>query len=291
MTRKHPENDFFAVPFMGYAPPAFISSLISFCHEEDAGLLRKLLAPLVRKISVKMCRLPMDITVGGVSLRCNFYDNYSEKKFVFTPWRYDLAERKLLRSELPEDGVFVDIGANIGLYTIAAAKSLGPRGRVLSFEPNPHTMKRLKLNLDANFPPGSSGPQISLLSYGVADRDSEFELQVDQSNLGASSIATRNRSRDPDSVARQSVTVRCRPLLDALSEQGVELIDVLKIDIEGAEDIALAPYLKSAPENRLARVIIVENSQDLWGCDLFALMETRGYKLRLRNRMNSVYSL
>jgi FkbM family methyltransferase len=289
MTRKHSENDFFAEPFMAYAPPAFMRWLISFCHHEDAGLARKFLAPMVRKIAVKMCSLPMDLTVGGVSLRCNFYDNYSEKKFVFTPWRYDLEERRLLRRELPKDGVFVDIGTNIGLYTIAAAKALGAGGRVLSFEPNPHTMKRLKLNLDANFPAGS-GPKISLLNVGVADKDSEFELQVDSSNLGASSIAARNRSRDPAIATRKSVTVRCRPLLDVLSEQGVESIDVLKIDIEGAEDIALAPYLSNAPDSRLARVIIIENSAELWSCDLFAMMEGRGYKLRFRNRMNSVYS-
>jgi len=262
--------------------------LIAFCHNEDGGLSRKLLAPIVRKIATKLCRLPMDLTVGGISLRCNFYDNYSEKKFVFTPWRYDLEERNLLRNELPENGVFVDIGANIGLYTIAAAKTLGVEGRLLSFEPNPYTMRRLRLNLDASFPEGGIRPQISLLNYGVADKDSEFELQLDRSNLGASSIASRNRSREP-AAQSESVTVRCRPLLDVLSEQGVRSIDVLKIDIEGAEDIALAPYLREATDDRLARVIIIENSQDLWGCDLFSIIESRGYKLKFRNRMNSVY--
>jgi hypothetical protein len=68
-------------------------------------------------------------------------------------------------------------------------------------------------------------------------------------------------------------------------------VDVLKIDIEGAEDVALAPYLRGAPAVLLARNIIIENSQELWGTDLDALFRERGYRLRFRNRMNSVYSL
>ncbi|MDZ7641157.1 MAG: hypothetical protein U5J62_03915 [Desulfurivibrio sp.] len=72
-------------------------------------------------------------TIGGINLRCAFYDNYSEKKFVFTPWRYDADERQLIREELPVDGVFVDIGANIGIYTLTASKTMGRGGRCIAF--------------------------------------------------------------------------------------------------------------------------------------------------------------
>jgi FkbM family methyltransferase len=265
--------------------------LIGFCHRDQGGALRRLLAPVARKIAIRWCRLPMDLSVGGLNLRCNFVDNYSEKKFVFTPWRYDLEERLLLRGGLPADGVFVDIGANVGIYTITAGRSLGRSGRVIAFEPNPVTMERLKFNVSANFGDGPDRPEILLLNCGVADRDSEFELQVDRSNLGASSIARRSRSRVPSGMPRESVRVRCRPLLDVLAEVGARTVDVLKIDIEGAEDVALAPYLRDAPADLLARNIIIENSQELWSVDLHALMERRGYRLRFRNRMNSVYAL
>ena len=265
--------------------------LIGFCHRDQGGALRRLLAPVARKIAIRWSRLPMDLSVGGLNLRCNFVDNYSEKKFVFTPWRYDLEERLLLRGGLPADGVFVDIGANVGIYTITAGRSLGRSGRVIAFEPNPVTMERLKFNVSANFGDGPERPEILLLNCGVADRDSEFELQVDRSNLGASSIARRSRSRVPSGMPRESVRVRCRPLLDVLAEVGARTVDVLKIDIEGAEDVALAPYLRDAPADLLARNIIIENSQELWSVDLHALMERRGYRLRFRNRMNSVYAL
>lgn len=271
-------------------PPWPVGALVGFCHDDAGGALRRLLAPLVRKIAMRACRLPMDLTVGGLNLRCSFVDNYSEKKFVFTPWRYDLEERRLLARELPPDGVFVDIGANVGLYTLTAGRALGPGGRVLAFEPNPRTMARLAFNVAANFGGRTGAPRIELLDFGVADREGEFELNLDESNLGASSIASRDRSRVP-AGARSVVKIRCRPLLDVLAERGVTAIDVLKIDIEGAEDVALAPYLESAPDGLLARSVIIENSQALWGRDLDALFRQRGYRLRFRNRMNSVYSL
>jgi hypothetical protein len=52
--------------------------LIGFCHRDQGGALRRLLAPVARKIAIRWCRLPMDLSVGGLNLRCNFVDNYSE---------------------------------------------------------------------------------------------------------------------------------------------------------------------------------------------------------------------
>lgn len=277
-------------PFGAHRPPWPIAALVVFLHDDAGGLLRRALAPLVRRYAVHACRLPMDLTVGGLRLRCTFVDNYSERKFVFTPWRYDLEERRLLARELPPGGVFVDIGANVGLYTLTAARRLGPGGRILAFEPNPRTMARLAFNVAANFGSSAAAPRIELLPLGVADREGEFELNLDPSNLGASSIARRDRSRAP-AGARPVVKIPCRPLLDVLEERGVSAIDALKIDIEGAEDAALAPDLTDAPDALLARHVVIENSQALWDRDLDPLFRGRGYRLRFRTRMNSVYSL
>lgn len=234
----------------------------------------------------------MDIRVDSINLRCHFYDNYSERKFVFTPWRYDFQERRLLEQELPTDGVFIDIGANIGLYTLTANKVLSNRGRILAFEPNPVTLKRLDFNIRANQKSMEAQPAIALLNLGIADCDSNFELWPDKSNLGAYSIRAGGRARNNDHEnSTPSTMIRCRPLLHILEEQKVERIDVLKIDIEGAEDIALGPYLEQAPDLLLANTIIIENSEAFWNCDLFSMMKNRGYRQRFRNKLNSIFSL
>jgi FkbM family methyltransferase len=239
----------------------------------------------------RLTPLPIDICVGGLKLRCQLTDNYSEKKFVFTPWRYDLDERRLLRDYLPGGGVFLDIGANIGLYTLTAMQVIGAGGRILAFEPNPATRQRLLFNTAANTTQ-TNGSTLSVLDIGIADTEREFVLQLDSSNLGASSISDTNRSRlshaDP---RRTDVIIRCKPLLEVLQENQISRIDVLKIDIEGAEDKAMGPYLRGAPQALLATLIIIENSPHLWHEDVFALLNQRGYQRILNNRMNSVFLL
>lgn len=272
-------------------PGKIRQSLVGLCHSPSGPLFSRLLAPVVRKIITRNpAILPVDVCVDGLNLRCRFIDNYSEKKFVFTPWRYDKQERELLASLLENGGTFVDIGANIGLYTLTAAKAMaGKKGKIIAFEPNPETFERLMFNLRANITDFDNQPEVKVLNIGVADQESIFALEVDRANLGASSIRSRNRQQKKNPPGKGgSMEIACRPLLDVLWELAVTSIDVLKIDIEGAEDIALMPFLKKAPETLLPKVIITENSPHLWDQDLYGQMAQRGYKKLFQNRMNTV---
>lgn len=273
-------------------PGSFWQMLVNVCHQTDASLFRGFCAPIVRKIIVsRHSMLPVDLMLEDFNLRCQFTDNYSEKKFVFTPWRYDKLERKLLTTQLSNGGTFVDIGANVGLYTLTAAKALqGLEGHIVSIEPNPETLARLKTNLSANPHLFTGNIRIDVLDVGVADRDTTFDLAVDQNNLGASSIALMNRSKSGRET-KSVVSIHCRPLIDILTELEIKRIDALKIDIEGAEDIALAPYLENAPTELLAKTIFIENSEHLWSENLFHKMAIRGYRHIMRSKMNSVFSL
>ena len=262
-------------------PSSIVQWIISFLHAENTTFLQRMLAPIARKIIINFCDLPIDVKAGNFNLRCQFTDNYSEKKYVFTPWRYDCGERRELMNALVEDGVFIDIGANVGLYTLTAAQVLGDNGRILAFEPNPLTLQRLNTNLDAANQVGSGWPDIRVLSVGIADGNSERLLQIDENNLGACSIAESGQTGAKESI-------QCRLLLEVLEEQGISRIDALKIDIEGAEDIALMPFITQADESLLPGLILIENSQDKWSQDLFGKLAEKGYKRILKTRLNSV---
>lgn len=259
--------------------------LISWCHRPDAPLMSKLLAPLARKIILRRrSTLPIDITVNGLNMRCQFTDNYSEKKFVFTPWRYDLKERTLIERELANGGNFIDIGANVGIYTLTAAKALGGNtGRVIAFEPNPETMERLRINIEGNT--SFTNGKVELLNFGIADKDTSFTLHIDRSNLGASSISGATVNTE-----EKTVIIHCRPLLPVLNDLAITSVNVLKIDIEGAEDLALAPFMDMAPDSMLPKFIIIENSEHRWSSDLYQLFESRGYLREYQGPMNSIFT-
>jgi FkbM family methyltransferase len=278
-----------APPFGAFAPSRGRQRLLSFSQNAPDNVLGKQLARLARDLYLWRAPLPADITVGAIRLRCYLRDNTSERKFAFTPWRFDALERGALAAALPRDGVFVDIGANVGIYTLSAALHLGAAGRIVALEPYTPAYRRLVFNIEATRALQADWPRIDALQFGVADRDGLCELRVDAGNLGGGSIAAQARFSRRGS--HEATAIRCRPLLILLAEHEVTRIDVLKIDIEGAEDRALAPFLAGAPAALLPRRIVLENSDASWKIDLRAALATRGYRELLRTRLNTVLEL
>jgi FkbM family methyltransferase len=219
----------------------------------------------------------IDAEVEGIRFRLHMKDNVSERKFLFMPQFFDAFERGLMRERLKDGGVFADIGANAGIYSMTAAALVGDGGTVLAVEPNPAVMKRLALNAALN---GFTG-RIRMAGVGVSDAAGSFDLVLDESNLGGSSLVAARSGK--------SIRVPCLPLLDLLRQEGISRLDGLKIDIEGAEDKALAPFFRAAPRDLHPGFIILENSEGQWAEDLPGILRAAGYRLLRRTRMNLVW--
>ena len=110
------------------------------------------------------------------------------------------------------------------------------------------------------------------------------ELVLDTSDSGGTHIETATRSE-----AGVSVSVPCRPLIAVLRDAGISSIDALKIDVEGAEDIVLVPFLRDAPRELLPELVLIEDTRGFWQTDVFALLEQHGYTVVARNRQNVAY--
>lgn len=219
----------------------------------------------------------VDAVVDGLKLRLYMRDNVSERKFLFMPQFFDKSERDLLKRSLKTGDVFVDIGANAGIYTMTAAALVGAEGRVLSIEPNPLVLDRLRFNAGLN----GFGSRVMTEQAAVSDEAGQFDLVLDASNLGGSSLVAARSDR--------KIVVQCHRLTDILAKHGVTRIAALKIDIEGAEDKALIPFLRDAPRETLPRHIILENSG--WQQDLKGALARAGYSLAETTRMNMIWSL
>jgi FkbM family methyltransferase len=123
----------------------------------------------------------------------------------------------------PGDTV-VDIGANIGTFTLLAARAVGEQGQVHVFEPDPENLKLLSKNLaDNHF------QQVHVVPKAVGDRAGSIHLAVEDKDKGGGQITT----------AATGLEVEMVTLDDYAIAQHITTIDVLKIDIEGAELLAL----------------------------------------------------
>lgn len=277
-------------PYGQHAPKSkLVSALISLSQKAPRNFLSHQFAKLARTLVRRNGQVPLDLSVGEMKLRCYLWDNYTERKFIFMPWRFDRRERKIIFSALPREGVFVDIGANVGVFTLQAALQLGAKGRVLALEPYPPIFERLLFNIKATREGRETWPTIDVLPIGVANEVRNFELHLNKRNLGQNSIVASMPTPSLALDVTATVTVPCEPLLDILNKQEINRIDVLKIDIEGAEDLALGPFLSRAPESLLPSTILIEDSSNRWQIDLCILFEQRGYKEQFRSRMNIVY--
>jgi FkbM family methyltransferase len=274
--------------FGAYPPAAAHARLLRIAQSAPRNALGKQLARAARVLYLWRAPSPADVTVGELRLRCWLSDNTCERKFVFTPWRFDVREICAVTEVLPRDGVFIDIGANVGIYTLHVATRMGAAGRIVAFEPFAEAHQRLCFNIESTRMGRADWPRIDVMQVGVADSAGARELTVDAGNLGGNSLA-----EDAARITRagERVSIECRPLLSSLAELGVERIDALKIDIEGAEDLALCPFLAEAPRTLLPRRLVLENSDALWRRDLRGALAGRGYTSLFRTRLNSVYEL
>lgn len=131
--------------------------------------------------------------------------------------------RKLIQRALVSGDFFIDIGANIGLHTIAAARAVGPTGRVLAFEPHPQTADLLKQTIWLN------GLSSFVEVFDVALGDQRTRLKL---NIGRTSGHHSLLNLEQDGTG-QTVDV-CVQTLDEIVA-GRKFSGLVKIDVEGFE--------------------------------------------------------
>jgi FkbM family methyltransferase len=122
--------------------------------------------------------------------------------------------------------VFVDVGANVGYHTARAARAVGPSGRVVAVEANPENARLLVLTVAAN-----GFDHVDVLPLALGDHLGHVNFGV---HIGS------NGGFAPDDVASLGsgrATIVPTVTLDSL---GLDRVDVVKIDVEGAESIVIA---------------------------------------------------
>ena len=145
-----------------------------------------------------------------------------------------------LRQLLPRGATFVDIGANIGWFSLLAASLVGPTGRVIAIEPNPRNVALLRQSAKDN-----GFDNIDVVAVALGERPGAAALETDGSNGRLIPV-----DGPPAQAVEASFVVATYPLDTVLHEVGAGRVDAIKIDVEGAEPLVLRGATRTISENR-----------------------------------------
>lgn len=179
----------------------------------------------------------------------------------------------LLDRFVPNGGVFLDIGANIGFHSLYARTLLGNSGQVIAFEPLPRLHEQMQKSIEAN-----GFTNITVHNVALADKVGIGTLSLVDENIGASSLQSVSRARTVASVVEV-------PLVKLDSYQSdFSQLDVVKIDIEGSEFEALQGGVQIL--RKYKPVIILEFSPQVYendytgkSEDLYLFIKNLGYEI------------
>ena len=268
-------------PFRTYFPSGTIQFLIDVCRNLPPNWIGKRLAFLLRRIALfLLAGRPVDTLVLGANMRLFPYQNVSERRILFTPQLFDSIERTEIAKRVREDFVFVDVGANIGGYSLFVGMLAGPRAKIVAIEPQPEILARLRFNIHA-----SGLNTITTVDSAVSDVPGQATFFIDGENRGESGLRSTKHSE------AATITVNVKTLLEILEEQDLDHVDALKIDVEGLEEKILISFFKNAPLTVWPKLLICENGRSRWDTDLAAFLGRLGYQLKITTRTNLVFEL
>jgi FkbM family methyltransferase len=256
-------------PFGAYAPSATQRRVIAAVRATP--LHRGVFRDAVVRALLWLRPGPIDWRVDGAAFRLRLEGNGTDIGLLLKP-AFDAVEIAFL-VEAARDGVFVDVGANIGAYTVLVAAAAG-RCRVLAIEPLAILAAQLRDNVAL-----SNFREVTVIEHAVGEAEGRLSLAVDTANLGATSATGEGGSH----------AVQVRPLFAALRDAGVDGVSALKIDVEGYEDRVLVPFFASAPRGLWPRRVVIEHLQRRdWRQDCITDMRDRGYVIAGETRSNTL---
>lgn len=229
---------------------AAVGERLRYLSREDAfrrnpvGVLARL--ALWRVITAVSCK-PMRVKLPAYEVCIMIPPKWRGIAKLIFAYR-ELYDRELvwLSKNVHPGSITVDVGANYGIYSIVAAKAAADSGQVLSFEPAASTFKILEKNVALN-----NLTNVQLFDCALGDRDDEVPLYHHPDSSRNSLGEVRGMSGTSESVRMTTLEQVCR-------KTGIARIDLIKIDVEGAEETALKGCLPIL-ENSKPKIIIEIN--------------------------------
>lgn len=238
---------------------------------------------LARRLTLAGRGEPVDAPIfEGLHARLYPTTNRCEKRMFVGERTWDAEERAAIGKALAAAAadrpfVFVDGGANVGMYslsTISQARATGRTVKAIAIEPDPTNLGRLRDNLAA-----SAAHEASVAAVALGAERGVAMLASEQTNRGEVRLSDQG-----------TVEVPLMPLAQVIAEAGVDHVDALKLDIEGFELPVLTAFFATAPKALWPRLILLE-VQKRGETPAYDLCLAKGYVLAERTRLNALLRL
>lgn len=190
---------------------------------------------------------------------------------------YDPVETELVKKEIKEGSAVIDIGANMGYYTLLFAKLVGKKGKVYSFEPEPNNFALLKKNISIN-----NYHNVNIQQKAVSNTNKKINLYLSKKSTGQHTIA-------PSRFCDKKIQVKSIRLDDDINEK----IDFVKIDVEGAEYHVLSG-MKNILKNQKIKLLLEFQTKNLQEHstapdDFFNFLEAEKFKIFYINKKTNSF--
>ena len=197
---------------------------------------------------------------------------YVRKHIPFDLWMASNVADLELNEELKlNNGVFIDVGANIGKYTIKIGNSLKMNGRVISFEPENDNFEMLKKNTKLN-----NLKNTTLINKALSDKKGKLKLYLAKGNWGHLSLVEK--------VGEKYEEVEVDTLDNILKELKISKVDLIKIDVEGAENLVLKGALETLKKSHPKIIFEAWDKNHL--DKIKKVLEPLNYKIKQIDEMN-----
>lgn len=179
---------------------------------------------------LKSLLMPRKLRINGYTLYLNPEDIGGVSASLMSG-EFESTETEACKQYIKDGSTVLDLGANIGYYTVLFSRLAGVRGKVYAFEPNLNNFNFLKRNID-----GNGCHNVILTMAAVSDSLGYLKLFCHSTNMGAHSLCRENVVYD-ESGGIQSQYFVPSITLDAFLPE--ERVDFIKMDIQGAEPFAI----------------------------------------------------
>jgi FkbM family methyltransferase len=179
------------------------------------------------------------------------------------------AEMRWFLAKMNEGDLFVDVGANIGVYTLHASRRVGAKGKVFAFEPTPETFSDLQQNVQSN-----RCLNVTCEKFALADQIGEGRL------IECGRAASNRISLIPPTGKR--ATIQVGTLDDYCRTNRIRKIDFIKVDIEGGEADFFSGGIKTLKKDK--PIILFESAHTGPAYLEREILRGLGYSLYIFNR-------